>query len=72
MDISEEQFKKMSAREQNLIIFKNTNAVIENQRSTQKELNRLRFHQKVQYSIIGGAVGVITVLINMFFNHLNK
>lgn len=62
MDISEREFKKLSATDQNLVIFQNVNAVA-------KSLGGIKFHQKVQYVLISGTIAILGVLANVVIKY---
>lgn len=64
MDISENEFKKLSVKDQNLIIFKNVNFVANN-------LRNIRFHQKVQYVMLTGLIAALGIFSEILFRHIS-
>lgn len=56
LEINEDEFLKMSAPQQRLVLFKNT-----------AKHGKIRFHQKVLYIIVGGLTTVVGFIARVVF-----
>jgi hypothetical protein len=65
LQITEEQFMKLKAKDQNRLIFKNTQHIMKDQRSH-------NFHFKVLYAGVVFLSGATLWLLNMLWEHIRK
>jgi len=65
LDITEETFRELSAKEQNTIIFKNTQ---EMKQKLDEHLTNFSYHKKVIYTLLGFIGTGFLILLNLIIN----
>jgi hypothetical protein len=58
LEIDEKEFMKLKTKEQNLVLFKNEVAIL-------NQIKSYKFHQKVQYTTLTLVVAAVGVLIKI-------
>lgn len=64
LDISEESFRKLPAKEQNTIIFKNTQ---EMKSQLNNHMQSFKFHKKITYTTLSFITGGFLLLLEYIF-----